>query len=42
MHWSDSQGIGYVRGLVKNTFLERQARDGIERTEQHYRRSGQP
>ena len=27
MRWCDSNGIGYVLGLAKNTVLERQARD---------------
>jgi hypothetical protein len=42
MRWCDSNGIGYVLGLAKNTVLERLARDEIERAERQFRRTGQP
>jgi hypothetical protein len=42
MRWWDSHGIGYVLGLAKNSILERQARDEIERVERQFRLTGQP
>jgi hypothetical protein len=42
MRWCDSNGIGYVIGLARNTVLERAARDEIERAERQFRRTGRP
>ncbi len=42
MRWCDSNGIGYVLGLAKNTVLARLARDEIERAERQFRRTGRP
>jgi hypothetical protein len=41
MRWCDSNGIGYVLGLAKNTALERQARDWIERAARQFAATGQ-
>jgi hypothetical protein len=42
MRWCDSHGIGYVLGLAKNSVLERNARDEIERAERQFRNTSQP
>lgn len=42
MRWCDSNGIGYVLGLARNSVLQRLARDEIERAERRFRCTGQP
>jgi hypothetical protein len=42
MRWCDSNGIGYVLGLARNSVLQREARDCIERAERQSSRTGQP
>ena len=42
MRWCDSQGIGYVFGLAKNTVLERLAIDEISRAQRQFLQTSQP
>jgi hypothetical protein len=42
MRWCDSHGIGYVLGLARNSVLQREARDWIDRAERQFGRTGRP
>jgi hypothetical protein len=42
MRWCDSQGIGYVLGLAKNSVLKEAACDEIARAQRQFQKTGQP
>ena len=42
MRWCDSNGIGYVLGLARNSKLEAMATDGTERARRQFERTQEP
>jgi hypothetical protein len=42
MRWCDSNGIGYVLGLARNSVLQREARDWIDRAGRQFGRTAEP
>jgi Transposase DDE domain group 1 len=42
MRWYDSQGIGYVFGLAKNSVLQQSAIDEISRAQRQFLQTGEP
>ena len=41
MRWCDSQGVGYILGLAKNSVLREMALDQITRAERQFQRTGE-